>query len=129
MSFKARLKIDGKEVDILDWNYSLNRDVDQKGRPSSHVYGGTISFVVESTSDTAWFDWMIDQWAKKDGEVEFMDRAEEQPMRTLSFKEAYIIQLTESFSNAGDKNMNTAFTLSCKSLGWGGGMHENEWPM
>lgn len=129
MSFKAKLTIDGEEYDVLHCSYQLTRDVDPKGRPSSHVHGGTISFEIESTESTFWFDWMIDQWAKKDGEVEFMDRAEETTMRKLEFKEAYIIGLSESFDSVGGRAMTASFTISAKSVGWGQGAHENDWPL
>ncbi|MGY0037463.1 type VI secretion system tube protein TssD [Pedobacter sp. NJ-S-72] len=42
MAFKTRLNLGSKEYDVLQCSYSLNRDVDAKGRPSSGVYGGTI---------------------------------------------------------------------------------------
>ncbi|WP_304437833.1 type VI secretion system tube protein TssD, partial [Pedobacter sp. Leaf216] len=40
MAFKTRLNLGSKEFDVLQCSFSLNRDVDAKGRPSSGVYGG-----------------------------------------------------------------------------------------
>ena len=39
MAFRATLSFAGKEFDVLDCTYSLKRDVDSKGRPSSNIYG------------------------------------------------------------------------------------------
>ena len=53
MAFRATLSFAGKEFDVLDCTYSLKRDVDSKGRPSSNIYGGQIRLHVESTDDTS----------------------------------------------------------------------------
>lgn len=37
MAFRATLSFAGKEFDVLDCTYSLKRDVDSKGRPSSNI--------------------------------------------------------------------------------------------
>lgn len=39
MAFRATLTFGGKDFDVLSCNYSLKRDVDSKGRPSSNIYG------------------------------------------------------------------------------------------
>ena len=51
MAFRSSLNLGGKEYDVLECNYSLKRDVDSKGRPSSNIYGGKITVRVESTGD------------------------------------------------------------------------------
>ena len=53
MAFRATLSFAGKEFDVLDCTYSLKRDVDSKGRPSSNIYVGQIRLHVESTDDTS----------------------------------------------------------------------------
>jgi Hemolysin coregulated protein Hcp (TssD) len=53
MSFRATLTLAGKEHDVLNCSFNMSRDTDPKGRPSSGVYGGRITFEVESTSDTS----------------------------------------------------------------------------
>lgn len=60
MAFKARISLgSSKEFDVLQCSFSLNRDVDAKGRPSSGVYGGTIQVEVESTEDTSVIESMV----------------------------------------------------------------------
>lgn len=38
--FKSTLKFQSKEFDIRFVDYEIKRDVDAKGRPASHLYGG-----------------------------------------------------------------------------------------
>ena len=47
--FKSTLKFQSKEFDIRFVDYEIKRDVDAKGRPASHLYGGIIKITIEST--------------------------------------------------------------------------------
>jgi len=46
MSFKSKLKVGGKELNILNASYDLHQEVDASGRPSSVTRGGTIYLTV-----------------------------------------------------------------------------------
>ena len=50
--FNATLKFKGKEFDVRYVDYLIERDVDAKGRPASHLYGGLVRMIIESTEDT-----------------------------------------------------------------------------
>lgn len=52
MSFKSKLKVGGKELNILKVSYNLYQEIDASGRPSSVTRGGTIDLTVESTGDS-----------------------------------------------------------------------------
>jgi hypothetical protein len=43
MSFKAKLKIAGKELDVLACSYKFHQETDSTGRPSSVTRGGQIN--------------------------------------------------------------------------------------
>ena len=47
--FSATLKFKGREYDVRYVDYLIKRDIDAKGRPSSHLYGGLIRLIVESS--------------------------------------------------------------------------------
>jgi hypothetical protein len=127
MSFKAVLKVDGKEYPVLSCSYNLNRMVDHTGRPSSEVMGGEINISVESGDEAEWFEWMVDQWAKKDGTIEFYDRDEEAVMRTLTFTTAYLTSLAESFNPGMPFSVN--ITLTAQKIDFGGLPFERTWAM
>ena len=129
MSFKATVAIDGgAEIRLLHASYSLRRDVDATGRPSTGLYGGTIQLEIESTDDTSIYEWICDQVQRKNGTVKFYKRDSDSKMKELKFEEAYIVNYSESFDSIGENPMGLSFVLSAKKLTLGGGTHENEWP-
>ena len=64
MAFKATLTFSGKQYDVLQCSYSMYRDVDPKGRPTSGVYGGKIDVEVESNQDTSIIEAMVNNQFK-----------------------------------------------------------------
>jgi hypothetical protein len=127
MSFKARLKIDGNEYRVLHCSYTLQRDLDFSGRPSSDVRGGTIHFEVESGEDTFFIEWMCMPTQMYEGSIEFYKRDSDATMKVLEFKDAYCGSFTESFSNVGDSPMNISCVISAREIVMGSASLENEW--
>jgi hypothetical protein len=128
MSFTANLTIAGKEVRVLHCSYTLNREVDATGRPSSMVHGGKISLEVESTDDNSLFEWMVDQFKTNDGTVTFKKRDQDSKMKELKWEKGYIVQYTEALDAIGDNPMTIHFVVSAEKLTVGGASHKNPWP-
>lgn len=127
MSFKAKFKAGGKEMNVLDCKYSLNQETDPTGRPSSITRGGKISLTVESTGETDLFEWICNSFQTKDGSVVYLKRDSDATMKELKFKEGYLIDFDERFDAANENPMTIAFTISAKELTLGNGTHKNEW--
>jgi len=130
MAFNARLNLDPfSDTRVVDFSYSLSRDVDASGRPAGAVRGGIITITIESTDDTSLFEWMTDPTQKKSGNIKIMDpNTAGGSLKELSFEDAYITQYGENFHWQGNENMLQTFTISAKIIKLGGGEHENEWP-
>lgn len=130
MSFKAELEFAGKKYDVIHASYTLRRDVDAKGRPSSGVYGGTIQFEIESTEDTTIIEAMVNSKHKaQKGKVTFFKRDEDgASMKALDFTDAYVIQYSESLDSVGNQPMNIQFVVSAREISIGNATHTNEWP-
>lgn len=129
MAFKARLSMAGKEYDVLACNYTLNRDVDHKGRPSSGVYGGTIDVEIESTEDTSVIEAMVNsQFKPITGSVLIKKSEEDAKMKELNFEDAYIIKYSEGINIVGNDPMKYRFTISARKLKLGNAEHVNDWP-
>lgn len=127
MSFKAKLKVAGKEVNVLNCHYALKQETDATGRPSSITRGGKITMTVESTGDTAFFEWMCNNFERKDGSIVFVKRDTDATLKELKFKEAYLVEYRENFDAAGENPVTETFTLSAREIGLGSGSHHNEW--
>jgi hypothetical protein len=127
MSFKAKFKAAGKELNVLDAHYSLHQEVDATGRPSSITRGGQITLTVESNQETDLFEWMCNNFERKDGSVVFFKRDSDATLKELKFKEGYLIRFEESFHASNNNPLATTFTISAKEMTLGNGTHTNEW--
>ena len=127
MSFKAKLKVAGKEYNVLSVSYALFQETDATGRPSTVTRGGKIDVVVESTGEADFFEWMTNSFERKDGSIVFLKRDSEATLKELKFKEAYIVKYQEDFDATGNQPLKETFTLSAKEIELGTGKHVNEW--
>jgi hypothetical protein len=129
MAFKAQLTLGSKTFDVLQASFSLNRDVDAKGRPSSGVYGGTVNIEVESTDDTSVIEGMVNsQFKPVSGSILFKKSEEDSKMKELQFEDAYIIQYNEGINIVGNYPMTLSFVISARKLKMGNAEHVNDWP-
>jgi type VI protein secretion system component Hcp len=127
MSFKSKLKVAGKEVNVLACSYALKQETDATGRPSSITRGGKITLTVESTGDTSFFEWMTNNFERKDGSIVFVKRDTDATLKELKFTEAYLVDYKENFDNNDESPITETFTLSAQAIEVGSGKHTNEW--
>jgi hypothetical protein len=69
MSFLTSLSVAGKDYKVLNVSYDLAQETDASGRPSTVTRGGRIMLEVESTGSTELFEWMTNNFERKDGSV------------------------------------------------------------
>jgi hypothetical protein len=127
MSFQVKLKVSGKEVNVLALHYDLKQETDATGRPSCITRGGKITITTESTGDTTFFEWMCNSFELKDGSIVYFKRDNNATLKELKFKQAYMIDYNENFDSTGDNPVTESFTLSAKEIDLGTGKHVNEW--
>jgi len=127
MSFTAKFKAAGKEMNVLDCDYSLRQEVDATGRPSSVTRGGRIRMTVESTGETDLFEWMCNNFERKDGTITFFKADAEGTLKELNFKEGYLVEFEERFDSIGTNPMTINLIISAKEITMGNGTHKNEW--
>lgn len=110
---KAVLKVNNQKYDILRFSHAFQRDVDQKGRPCSHIYGGEIFAQVESTEDSELFRLMTSKDKPKvTGSIEVLSGDGEVCIKRIEFEDAYIYQFIEEMQRAGPSNMTTNVAIS-----------------
>ncbi len=127
MSFKSKLSVGGKELNILDATYDLFQEIDATGRPSSVTRGGTITITVESTGDSFFFEWMTDNFDRKDGSIGYVKRDTDAKLKELKFTEGYLVKYKETFDATGTSPLTETFTISAREISIGNGKHINEW--
>ena len=127
MSFKAKLSVAGKDYNVLNVSYDLTQGVDATGRPSSVTRGGQINVRVESTQETDLFEWMCNNFERKDGSITFLKRDSDATMKELKFKEGYMIKYEEEYNSDNKNPMTISFAISAQEMSLGNGTHKNEW--
>ncbi|MCF6349780.1 MAG: phage tail protein [Flavobacteriaceae bacterium] len=127
MSFKSKLKVGGKEYNVLSCNYELHQETDATGRPSSITRGGKIYISVESTADTTLSDWMFNNFERRDGSIVFLKRDTDATSKELKFTEGYMVKYRENFDATGKNPMAETFVISARTIAMGAGQHENDW--
>jgi hypothetical protein len=127
MSFKTKLKVAGKEYNVLNVSYGLFQETDATGRPSTITRGGKIDIVVEGTEATDFFEWMTNSFERKDGSLVFHKRDSDATLKELKFTEAYLVKHREKFDSVGENPLTESFTVSARKIEMGSGAYENEW--
>lgn len=127
MSFKAKLKVAGKEYNVLNVTYGLFQETDATGRPSTVTRGGKIEVIIEGTGSTDLFEWMTNSFERKDGSVVFFKRDSDATLKELKFTEGYLVKHRENFDSTGQNPLTETFTISARKIELGSGAYENEW--
>lgn len=128
MSFRANLNFEGEEFDIIKCDYSIERDVDSKGRPASNLYGGRINITVESTTKVSLFDKMASQFKPNTGSITFKKDDDDATMKELKWENGYIINMEEGMNIIGEMPMLITFTISAQSITVGDAVFTQNWP-
>ena len=116
MAFRTKLLLADREYDAISCNYSFKRDIDEKGRPTSSVYGGTIKVVVESNDDTNIAARLMEQNKPISGSATFHRGNEPSVMKKLSWENGYITNFSETFDLTSEKPMQIYFEVSAEKI-------------
>ena len=127
MAYTAVMDVDGKKFKVRHCTYSLHQNLDENGRPSTQVMGGTLQVEVESSDDETLISWMMDPTGKKKGTITFAKTDEEGELKKLNFEDAFLTSYTESMDAISNSPMIENVVISAKKLTSNGVEHENVW--
>src|SRR6478736_5412953 len=116
MSFIAKLKLDGEEMNVLQCGYRFTQVTDAIGKPSSIPQGGAISLVIESTGSSDLFDWMISPTQTKSGTVTFFRRDTMSKLKSLEFTDGYCVDYYENYNHLGENPMQIHLLISAHQI-------------
>lgn len=128
MSFIAKLRLDGEEINVLHCGFRFTQMTDTTGKPTAKPQGGTVSLLVESSGSTDLFDWMISPTQLKNGTITFYRRDTMSKLKTLEFTDAICTDYYETFDHAGEMPMQIQFTISAYELKLNDSSFTNNWP-
>ena len=128
MSFIAKLKLDGEEMNVLHCGFRFSQGTDATGKPTAIPKGGTIDLLVESTGSTDLFDWMISPTQTKSGVVTFYRRDTKSKLKTLEFTDAHCVDYYETFDHMGENPMRIQLKVSAREVKLNDSEFKNNWP-
>ena len=129
MSFLAKLEIDGEEMNVLEFQFTIGQEIDKSGKPSADPTGGRFRVVVESTKSTMLFDWMTSNNQTKNGKITFFRRDAVSKMRELQFNDGYCIGYDEVFLSQSNNPMSVEIVVSAKEVIMNGSKFTRNWPL
>lgn len=123
MALQGNLTIGEKTYGVVECTYEFHQSIDETGKPVSRPQGGSITFVMPSTSDEDLFfyKWMFNKTEVQSGFFKFVvySNNNKQSFKTLEFKNAYCIELKDYFNDNDSKLMYTTVTISAQELRFG----------
>ncbi len=130
MVLSATLHIEGHQnekvgIQLLSCDFGFSQETDQKGLPTSKVYGGLINISYVSLEDNEIIQWMISVDADKNGEIKFSAGTDTKDFKTLTFKDARLISYHESFADRSE--MLTTLSISVREIDISGVKYSNAW--
>lgn len=128
MSFIAKLRIDGEEMNVLHCGFRFTQGVDATGKPTSIPQGGLVQLTVESTGASDLFDWMINPTQTKSGMITFFRRDNLSKLKTLEFGDAHCVDYYETFDHIGDSPMQIQLAISAREIKLNDSEFRNNWP-
>jgi len=130
-SFKARLTILDREVDLMFAQYQFERKVDQKSRVTSRTKIGTGGLTVrfEVTENSAYLEQMLNkEHSPFEGKIVFLNTHDESEMRTISFNNSYITKFQETFDFSNEQPHTALMSIHAEEMTVGNAAIFNEWP-
>jgi hypothetical protein len=96
MSFRAELTIDDKTYNIRRYYLILERQTDEKGRPSS-MPGWKLVVRIDAIDDTTLTNWMVDPNKKLDGKIKLYKIDQDSRYKEIEFKKGSCYLMIDSF--------------------------------
>jgi hypothetical protein len=103
MSFKATLKVENTEFEVLKCVSDMEQDIDATGRVRSAVKGGNLRLVLRGNNEETLTSWALKKTTKYGGTITFMKMDGLSKFREIKFEDAYITWFAESFRFGGDE--------------------------
>ena len=128
MAFRADLEFDELSFRVVEFTYNFHTPMDSAtGQISGRLIAGTLTFEVEVSAVNNLWLYMTDNREIAEGRLTFRQSEADSPMRTITFRRAHVVDLTEHFSAVGGQALTMRFTVSSQSMSLDGNSVFNEW--
>lgn len=113
--------------EVIDCEYSFNQGVNDKGKATTKVHGGTMKITLSQLPPQPIIEWGMQSRNYQDGVIVVLD-AENIPLEKIFFKQAACVDMEVDYTQTGDSYTSTKLILQAAKLIVGDGIDfENEW--
>jgi hypothetical protein len=115
------------DYEVANCEFSFQQGIDEKGKASTEVFGGSISLILPTFPSNEIIDWALNSHRYKSGLIITLD-ANNEPLSKLFFKNATCISMLLSYTQKGKSYASTNIILQAEELLFGNGVDfSNNW--
>lgn len=130
MDTQVSLRIDGFVYQVIKYHINLRRDIDRKGKPTSHSYGGLIHCTIVSGRDSNHFEWITSSLSTRRGEIIKHNHLNNGIDKLIRFDGAYLVEWAEEFNTHGQEAaFQENLVISAQKITFDEVVFENDWNM
>jgi hypothetical protein len=113
--------------EILDCHFAFEQGIDQRGKATTRVHGGTIQVTLSQLPPQPVIEWALQSRKYNDGMIVVLN-AENIPLEKTLFQNAACIGMDLNYTQKGDSYAATKLTIQAETIIVGNGIDfMNEW--
>jgi hypothetical protein len=113
--------------EILDCHFAFEQGIDERGKATTQVHGGTIHVTLSQLPPQPIVEWALQSRKYNDGMIVLLN-AENIPLEKILFKNAACVGLDLNYTQKGDSYATTKLVLVTETLIVGNGVDfVNDW--
>jgi hypothetical protein len=113
--------------EILDCNFAFEQGIDERGKATTRVHGGTIQVTLSQLPPMPIIEWALQSRKYNEGMIVILD-AENIPLEKVLFQNAACVGFDLNYSRKGESYAATKLTLRAETVIVGNGIDfTNEW--
>lgn len=105
MAFVTKLLIDGKEIEVLSYQFGFKKNIDKRSKPVSLVSFNGLEIEIESTENTDFEEWMKSEKPKNKIQLQIFYPYLEGGSKIMTFYDCYLVEFQTIFSNNNSQPM------------------------
>jgi len=132
MAHTGKFKLDGKEAELVNLSYQLDRGINDKGKPSTLVRKCQITVTIASDDGlkNSAIEWLAEGNGSKKGKKGsiVINDEEGKEFKTIEFENGFLISYNESYGYGVSDNVQETFTISAEKVSVGAAKFDFKWP-
>jgi len=113
---KAKLIIDGKEINVLWFTFGFNQGADRSGRPSQRPVFIGLKLIIETQKDLNLAEWSFSPNQTKQLELHIYPVILGGRTRKLYFYDCHLVNWKNAFSSIGSNPMSETLEITCAGV-------------